>query len=81
MFVAYWEGKQIQNQPRISSLIKFQNIGSGKSKPRDQGVIALMMHGLLDFQRKKAQIISFGSNQQFDNCFFVFVAYWEGKHF
>ena len=44
-------------------------------------VIALMMYGLLEFQRKKAQIISFGSNQQFDNCFFVFVAYWEGKHF
>ena len=52
MFVAYWEGKQIQNQPRISALIKFQNIGSGKSKPRDQGVIALMIHGLLEFQRQ-----------------------------
>ena len=45
-----------------------------------RGVIALMMHGLLEFQRKKAQIISFGSNQQFDKIFFVFVAYWESKN-
>ena len=31
------------------------------------------------FKEKKAWIISFGSNEQFDKWFFVFVAYREGK--
>ena len=43
------------------------------------GVIALMMHDLLEFQ-KKVYIISVFANDQFDNFFFVFVAYREGKN-
>ena len=60
VIVAYWEGRQIQNQPSIGSLIKFQNLASGKSEPGNQGVIALMMHDLLEL--KKAWFIIFVAN-------------------
>ena len=43
VFVAYIEGKKIHNQPSIGSRIKFQYLSSGKSEPRDPGVIVLMM--------------------------------------
>ena len=34
-----------------------------------------------NFKGKKAWIISFGANDQFDKWFFVFVAYIEGKKY
>ena len=57
VFVSYLEGKQIQNQPSIESLIKFQHLASAKSEPRNPRFIALMMRDLLEFQWKKAYII------------------------
>ena len=79
VFVAYWEGKNIQNQQSIGLVTKFQRSASIKSEQRNPGVSTLMTHDLLDFQKKKVYIISVCSNEQFDKWFFVIVAYWEGK--
>ena len=42
VFVAYWEGKEIETQPTMFSFIKFQNLETGKSEPRYLGIIACM---------------------------------------
>ena len=75
VFVAYWEGKNIQNQQSIGLVTKFQRSASIKSEQRNPGVSTLMMHDLLDFQKQKVYIISVCANEQFDTFFFVIVAY------
>ena len=42
VIVAYREGKPIQKQPSIGSVIIFLHLASGKSEPRNPGVIALI---------------------------------------
>ena len=42
VIVAYREGKPIQKQPSFGSVIKFLHLASGKSEPRNPGVIALI---------------------------------------
>ena len=55
MFVAYREGKKIQNQPSIGSVIKYQDLSSGKSEPRDPGVIVLMRQYFIGISKKESQ--------------------------
>ena len=50
VFVAYFNGKKrmnIQNQPSIGSMIKYQHLANVKSEPRDLGVIAWMWQFIL----------------------------------
>ena len=48
------------------SFIKFQNLATRNSQPRDLGVITLMRNYYWNFKEEKAWIIIFGANDQFD---------------
>ena len=42
VFVAYWEGKETENQPSMCLLFQCQNLETSKSEPRYPGFIACM---------------------------------------